>query len=462
MKIRRFLAALLAALLTMGATGEASAVTWLEADTVADRFVANPRNVKDIGDPYVLVENGAYHVFATGGPLGFFHWGSDDLVSFERTKALQKAKWASGDYWAPEVYAWQGRYVMFYTARWKENGGLRIGVAFADQVEGPYEDALDAPLFDPGYAVIDGSLYVDDGVPYLLFVRDCSDNVVNGVHESHVYGVRLADDLLSIAGEPVRLTQPDAAWETTSADWRWNEGPFVVKHDGRYYLYYSVNHFQDKAYSVGVAVADAILGPYVKQANNPILTYVEQDGKVIVSGPGHNALFMVGDELFTSYHTHTYPLAPSGNRQLCIDRAGFHKDGTAYIDGPTLAGQLRPLGEMGLVNHMASALCAEDPDGLLTDGDTCQAASSAAYVFQGETAVFTWQNPVTADLLLLYPALGAPVAGTVSIDGESLDFALSPALPGEALILPFESQAVSELRVTLSEGRLGEVMLIGQ
>ncbi|MBR3018923.1 MAG: hypothetical protein IKH57_17875 [Clostridia bacterium] len=71
-----------------------------------------------------------------------------------------------------------------------------------------------------------------------------------------------------------------------------------------------------KEYSVSVAVADAPLGPYVKQVNNPLLMYTEDETGVTVSGPGHNAFFTVGDELFTSYHTHTYPQAPSGSCAL--------------------------------------------------------------------------------------------------------------------------------------------------
>ena len=46
----------------------------LPAETVADRFVSNPRSVKDIGDPFVLEEAGTYYVFATGGPIGFNVW----------------------------------------------------------------------------------------------------------------------------------------------------------------------------------------------------------------------------------------------------------------------------------------------------------------------------------------------------------------------------------------------------
>ena len=433
------------------------------AETSGDgRFVSNPRAITNIGDPFVLAEDG-YHVYATGAQIGFFHWTSENLTTFERDKALKKAKWVSGDYWAPEVYPWQGRYVMLFTGRWKQNHSLRIGIAFADKPEGPFEDPLGAPLFDFGYAAIDGTLVEDDeGTPYMIYSRDCSENRIDGRHESHLYGVRLANDLLSTVGEPVLLTTPDAPWETASGDYRWNEGPAVLRHDGKYYLFYSANYFASREYGVGVAVAEKPLGPYVKQANNPILTWVPgEDDVPMVSGPGHNSFCVIGDELFTAYHTHTDPAAPSGDRQLCVDRAGFHADGTAFINGPTLAPQLRPLAELGLRNLMPDALCEEDPDGLLRDGDTCQTVASEAYVWQGDKAHFTWTEPVMADMLLLWPALGETIRGTAVLDNRELPFELTPALPGEAAILTFETTSVSEITLHLSMGRLGEVQLLG-
>lgn len=429
-----------------------------------ERFFSNPCAVRDIGDPHVLPANGEYFTFATGGPIGFNVWRSSDLTVFSKEKAMKKAAWASGDYWAPEVYPWQDRYVMLFTARRSSDQSLRIGIAFADEPQGPYEDPLGEPLFDFGYAAIDGTLVWDDGgTPYLIFSRDCSENVVGSRHESHLYGVQLADNLLSTVGEPVLLTQPDAPWETASGDYRWNEGPAVLRHDGRYYLFYSSNYFASKEYAVGVAVADHPLGPYVKQANNPLLSYVETDGTVLVSGPGHNSFFAVGDELFTSYHTHTYPLAPSGNRQLCIDRVGFHADGTAYVSGPTLAPQLRPLADLGLVNHIPAA--AKDDDAPLADGDICQAASSSAYAWTGEQASFLWETPVQADMLLLYPAEGSAVTGRAIInDMWTADFAQdTSAAPGQAVILPFEAMDITKLELLFDgESRIGEVMLLGK
>ena len=426
-----------------------------------DRFMENPREVRNIGDPFILQDHG-YHLFATGEAAGFLTWRSEDLSHFERSRALKKVNWASKDYWAPEVYAWQGKYVMLFTARWQEKASLRIGIASSDAPEGPYEDPLDAPLFDFGYAAIDATLFTDEaGTPYLIYSKDCSENIFQGRHESHLYGVQMTNDLLHTVGQPVLLTQPDQPWETLSGDYRWNEGPSVIRHDGKYYLFYSANYYASREYAVGVAVADAPLGPYRKQENNPVLRWVGSEENVLVSGPGHNSFFTVGDELFSAYHTHTFPDRPSGNRRLNIDRAGFHDDGTAYINGPTRAPQLRPLADIQCVNWMGQAVCEGDPRGLLWDGDICQAASSAAYVWQGKTVSFSWAVAVHADMLLLYPALGTRIAGIVELGNLSLPFDFTPEKPGECCLFSFEETEIMNLHISLEQGELGEVMLIG-
>ena len=465
MKIAVLWTAVLLMILAVPMSAAADALKTRDFSEVADRFISNPRNVKDIGDPFVLCEGGEYLMFATGGPIGFNVWRSTDLAAFEKQKALKKTDWASGDYWAPEVFRVGEKYVMLFTARQRETGSLRTGIAFSETPEGPYEDPLGRPLMDYGYATIDATLTWDDEEnPYLIYVRDCSENQVNGRNESHIYGVRLSADLLAVEGEPVLLTVPEGSWEMKSGDTRWNEGPAVVRHDGKYYLFYSVNGYFMKEYSVSVAVSDAPLGPYEKQADNPLLYYVEEDGQVTVSGPGHNAFFTVGEELFTAYHTHTYPQAPSGNRQLCVDRAGFHADGTAYLNGPTLAPQPRPLAETGMRNLLPEAECTEDPRGLLTDGDLCIRKSSASWSWHGSSAEFRWTEEKIADLLILWPAEGQAVSGTITING-SLEayFSLEEGgKPGAAVILPFEAVAVESLRIDLQkEAGLGEVMLLG-
>ncbi len=300
----------------------------------------NPLPIKNIGDPFVLrASDGTYYCYATSAPDGFKAWTSPDLVHWTEIGYVYKRRedsWGESDFWAPEVVFHSGKYFMHYSARWGRNQSLRIGVAVSGSPAGPFVDVFNQPMFDFGYAAIDGHIFFDDdGHKYFYYSRDCSENVVDGRHESHLYVAELDDDLISFKGEPLLILQPEQEWEIRSgAEWRWNEGPFVLKHRGKYYLMYSANFYASRDYSVGYAVAESPLGPFVKAAHNPVLVSTVPE----ISGPGHNSVATSPDgrELFIVYHIHTDHMNPSGDRQVCMDRMGFRKDGTLFVDGPTL------------------------------------------------------------------------------------------------------------------------------
>jgi GH43 family beta-xylosidase len=306
----------------------------------------NPLPIKNIGDPFILrAPDGKYYCYATSAPDGFKAWSSADLVHWTDIGYVYKRKedsWGRSDFWAPEVILHNGKYFMHYSARWGKNQSLRIGVATASSPGGPFLDAFNRPMFDFGYAAIDGHvLFDEDGRKYFYYSRDCSENVVDGRHESHLYVAELTDDLVSLKGEPLLITKPEQEWEIRSgAEWRWNEGPFVLKHEDRYYLMYSANFYASRDYSVGYAVSEHPTGPFLKAAHNPVLYSTDAE----ISGPGHNSVTTSpdGNELFIVYHTHTDPQRPSGDRQVCIDRMGFREDGSLYVQGPTHTPQSLP------------------------------------------------------------------------------------------------------------------------
>lgn len=71
---------------------------------------------------------------------------------------------------------------------------------------------------------------------------------------------QLARDGRTLIGESRIILTNDREWEGHLI-----EGPFVTRQDGRYYLFYAGNDFSTPSYGIGVAVADELLGPYVKQ-----------------------------------------------------------------------------------------------------------------------------------------------------------------------------------------------------
>ena len=326
----------------------------------ADYFVSPYRQISHIGDPFVLYDeaSGKYYMYCTGGK--FRCWSSDTFKSWtELGDAYTETEKSFGtqNYWAPEVYKWNGAYYMVYSAARPAEGslsstGLRhsIGLAKADSPAGPFTDVYDHPLYAPDSSVIDASLlFDDDGKIYLFYAKDCSENVVDGKKTSQVFGIELAQDLSGTVGEPVLLATPQAAWEKQSGSTLWNEGPCVFKKNGTYYLLFTANYYASAAYSVGYATSASPLGTYTKAAENPIL---RGDG-VYTSGTGHCSVTRSpdGSELYLVYHSHadvTQTTNPVANRTPCFDKLTVRPDGRLAVSGASVAMQPIPSGANGL------------------------------------------------------------------------------------------------------------------
>lgn len=135
-----------------------------------------------------------------------------------------------------------------------------------------------------------------------------------------------------------------------------NEGPEVLKHNGKYYLTYSTGAFGDDSYRVAQAVADpdengGPLGSYRKltEAEGGILLSGETSGSLEVSGTGHHSIVTVGEKVYFVYHKHDDAKVGGSDRHHCIDEIKWitikDKDGNdldvMYANGPTCTVQPR-------------------------------------------------------------------------------------------------------------------------
>ena len=284
-------------------------------------------DVTKIGDPQIVLFDGKYYFYATGGKVldgvqdGFYVWQSDDLISWSEPTFCFKAidYWGDTHFWAPEVVYHNGKFVMHYTARWRKNGSLRIGVAVSDSPLGPFVDVHKEPMFDLGYAAIDGSVLVCKEGNFFYYSRDCSENYIGDNRVSQIYGVRLNDDLTKCVGEHFLLTTPSEDFELLSGDVLWNEGPNVIYHNGQYVMNYSANCYATNDYAICLAVSDSPLGKWVKPKNNPVLSRHKD-----LFGAGHNAFFTdKNGNLSTVFHVQTNPQNPSGDRRIVIGKVKF-------------------------------------------------------------------------------------------------------------------------------------------
>ena len=273
----------------------------------------NPVLDQDFPDPDVLRVGDVYYAYATNGNDSNVQAArSTDLVHWEiLPDALPlRPAWAVdafGWVWAPEVFqpAGSADYLLYFVARYAigQGGTQCIGIARADSPEGPFTPIGDEPFIcqvESGGSIDPSTFVDDDGQAYLLWKNDGNSN--GG--QTWLYLQSLSPDGTSLEGEPVRLLTVDQTWEGVLV-----EAPTLWKQDGRYYLFYSANAYNDQRYAVGCAVSDAITGPYTKLAE-PILKTTIPAG--IVGPGGQDIVIAPGGSTWLMFHS----WAPGGYRHL--------------------------------------------------------------------------------------------------------------------------------------------------
>ncbi|MBN2012029.1 family 43 glycosylhydrolase [candidate division KSB1 bacterium] len=116
----------------------------------------------------------------------------------------------------------------------------------------------------------------------------------------------------------------------------WIEGPWMVKHNGKYYLQYAAIGLELSTYSHGVYVADNPMGPFEYSPHNP-LTF-KTTGFVV--GPGHGSTFHdKNGQLWTIAMVPSMYGGGRGSADIAlfptaVDAEGFMHSNTEFGDFP--------------------------------------------------------------------------------------------------------------------------------
>jgi beta-xylosidase len=135
------------------------------------------------------------------------------------------------------------------------------------------------------------------------------------------------------AGEASLVLKPESEWETRNG--RVTEGPWMIKHEGRYYLLYSGSGADTPDYAVGYATSPSPLGPFVRAEHNPILHRSEG-----LYGPGHGCAIQDAEGTWWFVYHQKHSDRRAWDRFLCIDRLDFDEQGR--LDGQATRNQPRP------------------------------------------------------------------------------------------------------------------------
>ncbi len=301
------------------------AILNLPCMALADQSSDNLRKRSEIRirDPFVVAHEPSktYYIYASmmvtredGERVrGVGAYRSKDLQRWEDPITVYETAdgfWGPDAIWAPEVHEYKGKYYLFATfasnnplptpPKRRPNIKRATQIMVADGPDGPFKPFSNVPHTPQDWMSLDGTLWEEDGVPYMIFCHEWWQ-IVDGSMDL----VQLTPDLSSV------VTQPELLFYATEASWSrslrevgtrpveershgWvTDGPFIyrTKADRLLMIWSS---FGIQRYAVGMAYSESgsIKGPW-KQIEEPLF---KKDG-------GHGMIFKTFDgKLMLSLH----------------------------------------------------------------------------------------------------------------------------------------------------------------
>eukprot|EP00056_Hartaetosiga_gracilis_P016348 m.243029 g.243029 ORF g.243029 m.243029 type:complete len:345 (+) comp39807_c0_seq1:8-1042(+) len=289
----------------------------------------------NVPDPGVLYHNNLYYAVTTSGnaadkfPIRTSHdlvnWTLSGFVFPNGSKGTPK--WGVSDFWAPEIHFISDKQFNVYFAARNSNGTLCVGVATGPSPLGPFTD-IGEPLVDtPGMGNIDASFFRDGEKDYVMWKRD--GNGAFPPVPTPIFIQQIINNGTVRTGQAYQAITNDQSWEGVLV-----EGPWVVKHNDTYYMFYSANGFTSPKYAIGVGRSKNITGPYEKLSTNPILHKDSAISANTFVGPGHCSVVQTHDakKWYVIYHAwHRYKVGGSNNRVMLIDEVMFGDDGWPFV-----------------------------------------------------------------------------------------------------------------------------------
>ncbi|MDR6944761.1 family 43 glycosylhydrolase [Mucilaginibacter pocheonensis] len=294
-------------------------------------------------DPEVLYSHktNKYYVYPTSD--GFNNWSgsyfkifsSPDLVQWKDEGVIlnlvKDVSWAKSNAWAPTIIEKKinGQYKYFYYFC----AAQKVGVAVADDPAGPFVDS-GKPLLSKRPTGVHGGQEIDPDV----FEDPVSGKDYLYWGNGYMAVAELNKDMISIDTTTTKVITPDETFR---------EGTEVAYRKGKYYFMWSEDDTRSPNYKVRYGYADSPTGKIIIPGNNIV---IEKDTVQGIYATGHNSVLNIPGthDWYIIYHRFNRPdgikmgEAAGYNREVCIDKLFFNKDGTIQEVKPTLQGVTKP------------------------------------------------------------------------------------------------------------------------
>lgn len=346
--------------------------------SIADQLVAQNPLIRDqfTADPSARVFNGKVYVYPSHdilanedrGRIGWFCMEDYHVFSSSNLNdwtdhgvivSQDKVDWVNADsysMWAPDCIERNGKYYFYFPAFHKDTSrlgrGFSIGVAVADQPEGPY---IPQPEPIKGFTGIDPNAFIDkDGQAYLYWSL------------GEIFVAKLKENMLELDSE-IKVVEylPDSGLK---------EGPYVFERQGIYYMTYP--HVENRTERLEYAIGDNPMGPFR-------FAGVIMDESPSGCWTNHHSIVEFEGQWYLFYHHNDYSPKFDKARSIRVDSLFFKEDGTIQKVRPTLRG-------VGVSE--ASRQIQLDRYSLKSDAGATVALLDTLHTFKGWKAILNEEN----------------------------------------------------------------------
>ena len=324
---------------TLGCAATASTTSLGDNPIVQTNYTSNPAPMVSGGTMYLITthdEDVAGQPCAAVAGYTLCRWlaySSTDMVNWTDRGTIATWStfgWAADAAWAPQVIPRNGHFYLYAPLN-NKSGATVIGVGVATSPIGPYQDAIGQPLVTAGCSGgtgdINPTVFIDDdGQAYLYFGRSVPGYVkLNSDMVSYSGGIQCPTDSTQAFGQA-----PSGGGFPT----QYEEGPWIMKHGGEYYLAYAANGIpEDISYSRSTeAVGPFTYGGTIMKAAGA--SFTNHTG--IIDFNGHSYFFYHDGGLQKGG---SVPANGDGyHRSVCLEEFTYNADGSFPTIAPTTGG----------------------------------------------------------------------------------------------------------------------------